>query len=335
MTTPTAIYVTPRATLVADTCEPLRAAHAAGDIALEAWVHGHYPGRVLPDDVLTEIPTVGFWDASHSQQWGLDWHYNEGIELTYLESGRLAFGCESKEHLLTSGALTITRPWQRHRVGAPNIGASRLHWLLVDVGVRRPNQEWTWPGWLVCSPDDLRRLQTLLRRNHQPVWTAHDDVAEAFVRLSKAAREEHTPARALKMKLHINAVIVSLLEMLESEQIVLDTHLASSERTVELFLARLEEDVSSDWTLDRMAKACGLRRSRFTYYCRKVSNLTPAQFLIHARVRAASTMLARDPTKTVTQIAFDCGFASSQHFATSFRRAVGMTPSEFRRKTAA
>ncbi len=29
-----------------------------------------------------EVRTVGYWNAKHDQGWGLDWHRNEGIELT-------------------------------------------------------------------------------------------------------------------------------------------------------------------------------------------------------------------------------------------------------------
>ncbi|MEI9960533.1 MAG: hypothetical protein WDM76_05170 [Limisphaerales bacterium] len=41
---------------------------------------------------------------------------------------------DQKKHHLAPGHFTITRPWQLHKLGAPNIGPGRLHWLIVDVG---------------------------------------------------------------------------------------------------------------------------------------------------------------------------------------------------------
>ena len=79
------------------------------------------------------IRTVGRWDARHDQRWGLDWHRNEGIELTLLSRGRLAFATDAGEQVLRPGDLTVTRPWQRHRVGAPFVTPGRLHWLILAL----------------------------------------------------------------------------------------------------------------------------------------------------------------------------------------------------------
>ena len=104
-----------------------------------------YPGKRLPEKCLQEVCSVGVWDASKTQNWGLDWHRNEGVEITYLEKGSLGFSVDGWEGQLMPGNLTVTRPWQKHRVGNPEVGASRLHWLILDVGVRQPHFAWQWP----------------------------------------------------------------------------------------------------------------------------------------------------------------------------------------------
>ena len=109
-------------------------------------------GAKAPPHTLPGVKSLGFWDADHRQDWGLDWHRNEGIELTLLESGRLPFSVDGQDLDLKPGDLTITRPWQLHRVGRPHVTACRLHFLILDVGVRRPHQRWKWPPWLVLSP---------------------------------------------------------------------------------------------------------------------------------------------------------------------------------------
>ena len=139
------IYSSPTTVYHADDCEPLRQAVARGEVKLQALARRGYPGSAMPARVLPEVSTVGFWDAATPQTWGLDWHCNEGIEFTYLSRGRLDFAVDGRSHPLESGCLTITRPWQRHRVGNPHVQASRLHWLILDVSVRRPNQDWCWP----------------------------------------------------------------------------------------------------------------------------------------------------------------------------------------------
>jgi hypothetical protein len=129
------------------------------------------------------VKTVGFWDAEHDQQWGLDWHRNEGLELTYLERGTLAFGVDDHQYALHPDDLTITRPWQPHRVGTPHVTAGRLHWVILDVGVRHPHHAWRWPGWLVLTKADIQELTNFLRQNEQPVWHASEEIDGRALRL--------------------------------------------------------------------------------------------------------------------------------------------------------
>jgi AraC-like DNA-binding protein len=48
-------------------------------------------------------------------------------------------------------------------------------------------------------------------------------------------------------------------------------------------------------------------------------------------LRRAAEQLAQTDAP-VTAIAFDLGFSSTQHFATSFRKQYGLSPTQFRRK---
>lgn len=74
----------------ADTCEPLKQAAARGDVRLAALGRGSYPGDRLPRNDLREVCMAGYWNAPFAQDWGLDWHCNEGIEIGYLSAGTLS-----------------------------------------------------------------------------------------------------------------------------------------------------------------------------------------------------------------------------------------------------
>lgn len=315
-----------------DTCEPLKQAAERGEVRLAARGRGAYPGLALLEEAMTEVRAVGYWDADHDQSWGLDWHRNEGIEFTYVASGKVAFAVDDQRFLLKSGDLTITRPWQLHRVGGPNVTACRLHWLILDVGVRRPNQPWRWPNWLVLAAADLAGLTTNLSHNEQPVWAADDEVAYSFERLGEAAADYDRTGES-HFKLHVNGLLIAVADMLRRNQPPLDPSLSSTERAVDLFLASLPNHVDQSWTLDSMAAACSLGRSRFTHYCKKLTNLTPSEYLARCRVEAASRLLVSERKLNVTAVAMQSGFGSSQYFATVFRRHLGCSPREYRHRS--
>ena len=316
----------------ADTCEPLSSAVEAGKCRLKALVHGTYPGEQLPAKVVKEVCSVGYWDAPTDQDWGLDMHRNEGVELTFLEQGRVSFFVGDKKYRLNPGDLTITRPWQPHKVGDPNVNACQLHWLILDVGVRHPHNPWTWPDWLILSPDDLKELTACLRGNEQHVWKPGTQIGNSFRALRDIVDRKDKDVPETRLKLHMNDLLINLHEMFKRSKPDLDESLSSARRTVEMFLEELPRNLEEDWTLDTMAERCGLARSRFSHYCRQITNRTPLVFHSECRLRAAKEMLLEHPDWKITYISRKCGFYSNQYFSAFFRKHMKMTPVEFRER---
>ena len=331
------IYQEEGRTYAADACRPLSEAVKAGQLGHAALCRGHYPGRRLPRGALTGVKAVGFWDAEHQQNWGLAEHRNEGIELTFLESGTLAFGVDGQRSHLAGGDMTFTRPWQRHFVGDPNIGPCRLHFLILDVGVRRPHQAWRWPPWIVLTPSDLRQLTNILRNNEQPVWHSTAEIARWFGRIATAVEDDQNGSSISRLAVDLNALCVSLLDMLRGQNVRLDQSLSTARRTVELFWADLRNNpdhLALEWTVRGMARRCGMGVTSFISQSKQATNMTPIQYLNQCRLSWAARLLREDANRHVTEVALTCGFTSSQYFATLFRRVYGTTPRAFRSQAA-
>ena len=312
-----------------DPTAPLRRAKARGDIGLWAWGRDNYPGEQLKPSDYPGLLSAGLWEVEADQDWGLDWHTNEGVEITFVTRGRVGFASVEEERDLQRGWMTVTRPWQRHRVGAPNVTACTLGWFVLDVGALRPNQDWQWPSWLPLPTGDRRRLTDGLRGHEGSVWPVSAELMRAFERLERTMRGQygHTVPR---LALGITEVLLELTDLLDRTPSDPNPYYSSSERTVELFLASLPDRLTDQWTVDSMADACGLGRTRFIHYCRLAVNASPLDYLNGLRVdKALDLLLSTD--QSVTDVAFACGFSSSQYFATAFRRGFDCAPSEARR----
>ncbi len=329
------IYETHGKTYQADTCRPVRQAVRAGRLEMKALARGQYPGAKLPRTALPGVKSVGYWDADQTQTWGLDWHRNEGIELTLLESGSVTFAVGEQTHVLAPDDLTVTRPWQAHRVGDPNVGAGRLHWLILDVGVRRPNQAWRWPPWIVLSKPDQKELANYLRHNEQPVWHGARDLQRCFSQIAAAVDTNHAGNALSLLTLRLNELFLLLLELFRNKGVALDQSLSGTLRTVDLFLADLRSNrahLAEEWSVSDMARSCGLGATQFIRHCKQLTNMTPTQYLNGCRLEAAAALLVAQPKMSVTQVALACGFSTSQYFATAFRRRFGCTPRAYRGK---
>jgi AraC family L-rhamnose operon regulatory protein RhaS len=318
----------------ADTCEALRDAAGRGEVVIEALARGTYPGKRMPQGMLKTIRSVGFWDAAEKQSWGLDWHRNEGLEFTYLSRGKLTFATDDASFTLRRGHLTVTRPWQRHRVGNPHVAGGRLHWLILDVGVRRPHERWQWPEWLCLSAENLKQLTSLLQHNEQPVWRVDGEVEQCFERLAALVVSHRSQTLESRLRLHVSELLIAIMEMLQEQPILLDTSLTETRRSVEMFLKELRQHLEHPWTLPSMAQECGLARSQFAHYCRDITNMSPIEYLTHCRLEAARELLSEHPNMTITDVAFACGFGSSSYFSTVFRHHLGHPPQALRQRGA-
>lgn len=333
MSKPIPIYTAPEEAYRADTCEPLVRAAERQEVRLHALVHGHYPGTHLPGSVLPGLKTVGYWDAAEDQSWGLPWHRNEGIEFTFPETGGVAFSVDDHDFDLKPDDLTITRPWQRHRVGRPTVTAGRLHWIIVDVGVRRPNEPWTWPPWVMLSRPDREELTAFLRNNEQPVWKATPEVRRCFQAIGQAVLADHGGSSVSRLTVRINDLLICLLDMLRNKDVRFDGSLSSTRRTVQLYLKDLRthpEHLAIDWSVEDMAKACGLGVTQFMSHVKTLTNMSPGHFLNHCRLELGAGLLREHTDIPITEVALKCGFASSQYFATKFAQKFGVSPRTYR-----
>ncbi|MEI6351147.1 MAG: AraC family transcriptional regulator [Verrucomicrobiota bacterium] len=327
------IYHTPDPAQGVDSCDPQRRAIEAGKIKFHAITHGHYPGAAMSPATLPGLSSLGHWDAIGEQDWGLEPHCNEGIEIVLIETGHNAFVVNGVGHRLRAGNFTVTRPWELHAMGDPNLGPGRLHWLILDVGVNRPNQKWEWPRWVALTSKDLRELASKLCGNKQSVWTTTPEITHAFQSLAECVRTGGAARHASRIIAQINLLLVALLDALRRQGSTEGATPVSMPRIVELFFEELIANpihLAEPWTLRSMAKRCGMGSTALVKYCRMATNTSPLDHLNRCRLDHAALLLRRAPLKSVTEIAFECGYSSSQYFATQFRRRYGRSPRDYR-----
>lgn len=84
-------------------------------------------------------------------------------------------------------------------------------------------------------------------------------------------------------------------------------------------------------TMAELAKLCGISQSHLMRTFKATTGWPIHKYIAEERIRAAKAMLADDAI-TTKEVAARLGFRSPAYFATAFRRATGLTPSDFRRQ---
>ncbi len=85
----------------------------------------------------------------------------------------------------------------------------------------------------------------------------------------------------------------------------------------------LEEHAHRAIDLEMVSRQAGLSPFHFLRLFARALGVTPHQYLVRCRLRHAARLLA-DPARSITDIAFDVGFADLSNFVRTFRRAAGV-----------
>jgi AraC family transcriptional regulator len=99
-------------------------------------------------------------------------------------------------------------------------------------------------------------------------------------------------------------------------------------RVVEV-IRLVESDAARPLELKEMAAVAGMSKYHFLRVFRRLTGMTPHQYLISARLRRAALALASS-RRPVIAVALDSGFADLSTFNKTFRAAFGLTPTRYR-----
>ncbi len=98
-------------------------------------------------------------------------------------------------------------------------------------------------------------------------------------------------------------------------------------------LALLHQDPGRAWTVDALARAVAMSRSRFAARFTALVGRPPLDYLAEWRMQRARGLL-RSGTASVAAVAAQLGYRSEAAFSHAFRRRLGVAPGAYRRSAA-
>ena len=94
-------------------------------------------------------------------------------------------------------------------------------------------------------------------------------------------------------------------------------------------MASIQTRLEIQITVEDMAAEAGMSVNSLITNFARATGWTPAQYVLHQRLRRACWFLANRPL-SVAEIAFATGFSSHAHLCAAFRRKLAMSPGEWR-----
>lgn len=128
---------------------------------------------------------------------------------------------------------------------------------------------------------------------------------------------------------YISVIIEKML--LSIVRLVQEQNVRPSSMSIQLTMLRqqLMREYAKQWTVQEMADSLNLSCSRFSVLYRQKFGISPISDLIGIRLQAARLML-KSTSRTMREIAEDCGFQNEYYFSKVFKSHTGVSPSKYR-----
>jgi AraC-like DNA-binding protein len=97
-------------------------------------------------------------------------------------------------------------------------------------------------------------------------------------------------------------------------------------------LKLMQEKVEAPWTVETLAKACGMSRTAFALRFKALVGETPLEYLTTWRMQKAAALLQKGDKK-VSEVARLVGYDSESAFSKAFKRVVQVAPRPFRQRS--
>jgi AraC family transcriptional regulator len=90
----------------------------------------------------------------------------------------------------------------------------------------------------------------------------------------------------------------------------------------------IDEHLAADISLTQLATVAGISAHYFAELFRQSTGHVPYRYVLLRKIERAKQSL-RHPRRSVLDAALEVGFQNPSHFARTFRRFVGVSPSQF------
>jgi AraC-like DNA-binding protein len=247
----------------------------------------------------------------------------EGIRVFFVIDGKFAWRIHQSVYTFFPGDAALILPGQGfgNDDGALEIGT--FTWIHIEME-KGENGTIVPGGWSNLSEAESTAICKILFLNNSPALFKFSEAGKILKCIQTEVFSQEIGYQA-RINHHVDELLIQATRQLTKQ--------GNTGRDFPKTFMHLEQvlrqNLSHQWTVEEMAALVGLGTTLFTEKVKSYSGFSPINYLINIRISEAIKLLKR-PDISVTDIALDTGFYSSQHFSTTFKKLTGYRPSEFR-----
>ncbi len=265
---------------------------------------------------MNDILILGRYDYTFAhRQLPKHTHYKV-IEFCFLDEGVQPYTICDKEYILRGGDVLVIYPYEQHGSGSSPENRGRFYWFQVRV----PEKD---ESFLDLNPKECKKLMNALSTLSSRHFKGNRFLKIYLDRMFKAY-DSDDPLKNLEIR---NWALRFLLDLVQDDRRHSDTRVSPLMRKV---LSFIDDQIHDETTcLEEIASIAGLSLSHFKARFKQEVGLAPGNYIISKKIELAKGLL-KNTELSITDIAMDLGFSTSQYFSTTFKRYTGVTPGRYR-----
>jgi AraC-like DNA-binding protein len=258
---------------------------------------------------LHAMPTSAGYEIRENAVYSWDGRMRGNTPFTVLQhtiSGRGSLRYENRTMRIEAGETLLLLIPHNHR-----------YWL-------EDGDRWEY-FWISMNGIEALRIHEMVLNAHGPVLRLKpdtiDSIAACTLRLMRGEAETpgHASAIAYEASMHLYDDAFGPSERILNEQ-----------NAITRTLQYISENLGNELTVDILAHVAGLSRAHFSRSFAAMTGLPPAGYVQEQRMRRAARLLTANRDMSVKEVAARCGIAEDNYFSKIFRKAYGVSPTEFR-----
>lgn len=169
---------------------------------------------------------------------------------------------------------------------------------------------------------------------HIPDFVRTDNKNKYYELFDKISKFSNSGLKEDEIILH--SAVLELIYTLrrDSERIkLLHNEKNNNREVIENIIKYIKENLTSDLSLNTVSRKAGFSPVHFHNCFKASTGKTLRDYVEEQRIKKAVNMLI-STDKTLTEIAYSCGFSSQSYFSYAFKRRMNVTPREYAVKIA-
>ena len=256
----------------------------------------------------------GHYQYTHVRP-GLKNHtHTKVLEICYFLKGRQYYKIGDNLHELSGNDIIIIEADIDHSTDRHPEDKGELYWFQISLEKNK--------GKLCYLPHDQsdHLLQQLIK-NANRIFKGSFKMKFVLMKLMRELQEPKSTMRALSINQLILQLLMDTLTLSENQQP--SVPLERFQSIDDFILKNIERSIF----VDELATLIDLSTSYFKDWFKKNKGIPPKEYINRKKIEKAKTDLLIK--KSITQVAYDLGFGSSQYFATVFKKYSGTTPKSY------